>query len=190
MHVYDAFHLFHIGPDSLQGDAARGAFEEDVEGFADDADAGPEDERGDDEGENRVDPGSAGKEDDSAADNDCGGGESVASHVDEGGVHIDIFRNAPEQGSNNAVHHDTSGGDDHHEVGLDGYGSGEAMDGFDRDPEGDDYEGGGVDEGCEDTCAVIPEGLGIVRRAGVEVDSDETEQEGEKIRGIVARFRE
>ena len=47
---------------SEQRDAARRAFKQNVEGFADDADAGPEDERGDEQRENGIDPVLAGEE--------------------------------------------------------------------------------------------------------------------------------
>ena len=54
-------------------DAARRAFKQDVQGFADDADAGPEDERGDEQRENRVDPVLAGEQNARAAGDDGGG---------------------------------------------------------------------------------------------------------------------
>ena len=48
--VDDAFNLFHAGADGGERNAARSAFEENVEGLADDADAGPENEGGDEQG--------------------------------------------------------------------------------------------------------------------------------------------
>ena len=50
------FDGFHAGADFCERNAARCAFEQNIECLAHDPDAGPEDERGNDEGENRVDP--------------------------------------------------------------------------------------------------------------------------------------
>ena len=57
--VDDAFDGFHAGADFTERNAARRAFEQDVEGFANDADAGPEDQRGNQQREDWVDPVSA-----------------------------------------------------------------------------------------------------------------------------------
>ena len=64
------------------------------------------------------------------------------------------------------------------------------MDGFDCDPEGDDDERGGVDEGGKHAGALIAEGFGVAGGAGLEVDGGKAEQEGEEVRGVVAGFRE
>ncbi len=47
----------------------------------------------------------------------------------------------------------------HHEFGLDHDGGSEAVDGRDGDPKGEDDQGEGVDEGGEDTGALIAKGL-------------------------------
>ena len=60
--VDDAFDLFHAGANVGQRDAARGAFKQDVQRLADDADAGPENERGDEERKDGVDPVLAGEQ--------------------------------------------------------------------------------------------------------------------------------
>jgi len=188
--VEDALDLFHAGAYCRQGDAAGRAFKEDVEGFADDADAGPEDEGGDEQREDGVDPVLAGEEDARAAGDDGSGGERVPGHVDEGRAHVDVAGHAPEQGGDDAVHEDAGGGYGHHEPGLDGDGAGEAMDGFGGDPEGNDDEGARVDEGGEDAGALVAEGFGLAGGAGLEVDGDEAEQEGEEVRNVVAGLRE
>ena len=54
--VDDAGDLFHRGAEICQVEVAGCAFEQDVEGFADDADRTPEDHGGDDEREQGVDP--------------------------------------------------------------------------------------------------------------------------------------
>ena len=60
--VDDAIDGFHAGANGRERDAARGAFKQDVEGLADDAEAGPEDEGGDEQREDGVDPVLAGDE--------------------------------------------------------------------------------------------------------------------------------
>jgi hypothetical protein len=94
------------------------AFEQDIEGLADDAEAGPEDERGDEQRENRVDPVLAGEQDARAAGDDGGGGERVAGHVEKGRAQVDVAGHAPEQGGDDAVHQHAGGGYDHHEPGC------------------------------------------------------------------------
>ena len=62
------------------------------------------------------------------------------------------------------------------------------MDGFNADPERDQNERGGVDEGGKHTGALVAEGFGVVCGAGLEVDGGKAEQEGEKVGGVVAGF--
>ncbi len=158
----DAGDLLDGGADLGDLEALGGALEEDVEGLADDAGAGPEDEAGDDEGEDGVDPGEAGEEDASASGDDGGGGEGVAEHVEEDGTDVDVAGEAPEESGDGSVHEDAEGGNDHHDVGLDGDGRVQASDGGDGDPAGEDDEGEGVDEGGEDAGALVAEGLAVV----------------------------
>ena len=188
--VQDAFDGLHAGADVIELDAAGGSLEEDVEGFADDVDAGPQDERGDDEGENGVDPAVAGVEDCSATYDDRGGGEGVAGHVEECAAHVHVTGDSPEEGGDDAIHYDAGCGYTHHQPRLNGDGGAEAVDGFDGDPNGNEDQGCGVDEGSEDTGALIAEGLGAVGGAGLEVDGDEAEEEREEVGGVVAGFGE
>ena len=88
--VEDAFDGLHGLTDCGELEAARRAFEEDVEGFADDADGAPEDHCSDDDGEDGVDPHHAGEEDGGATGNDGSGGESVAEHVEEDAADVDV----------------------------------------------------------------------------------------------------
>ncbi len=167
----DAGDLLDRGADFRDLQAFGRALEEDVEGFPDDAGAGPEDEAGDDERQDRVDPGEAGEENAGAARDDGGGGEGVAQHVEEDGADVDVAGEAPEEGGDGSVHEDAEGGDDHHEVGLDGDGGVQAPDGGDGDPAGEDDEGEGVDERGEDAGALVAEGLAVVGGAGLKKDS-------------------
>ena len=137
--------------------------------------------RGDDEGEDGVDPGHAGEEDGCATDDDGGGGERVAEHVEEDAADVDVAGEAPEQRGDGAVHEDAGGGDVHHELGLDGDRGGEAVDGVDGDPGGEDDEGDGVDEGGEDSGALVAEGFLVGGGTGLEVDGDEGEEDGEEV---------
>ena len=59
--VEDAGDLFHGRANVGEVEVARRAFEQDVEGLADDADGAPEDHGGDDEREQWVDPLQAGE---------------------------------------------------------------------------------------------------------------------------------
>ena len=112
--VEDAFDGFHSGADYWERNAAWSAFKKDVERLADDADAGPEDERGDEQGEDGVDPVLSGEEDARAAGDDRGGGKRVSCHVQEGRAHVDVAGHSPQQSGNDAVHQDSGGSHDHH----------------------------------------------------------------------------
>ena len=106
--------------------------------------------------------------------------------MEEDAANIDVAGEAPEQGGDGAVHQDSGGGDDHHDARLDGDRNGEAVDGFEGDPGGEDDESGRVDEGCEDSGALVAEGLLFVRGAGLEVDGDEGEEDREEVAEVVA----
>ena len=56
MYIDDAFDCLHAGTYLQQRDAARRAFEQNIESLAHDADAGPEDQGGDQQRQDRVDP--------------------------------------------------------------------------------------------------------------------------------------
>ena len=184
--VEDAVDGLHGVTDGGELHVARRALEEDVEGFADDADGAPEDHGGDDERENRVDPGHSGEEDGCAAHDDGGGGEGVAEHVQEDAADIDVAGEAPEEGGHGAVHQDSGGGDVHHQARLNGDRDGEAVDGFDGNPGGEDDEGSGVDEGCEDSGALVAEGLLLGGRARLEVNGYEGKDDSEEVAEVVA----
>ena len=186
VNVDDAFDLLHGLADVGEVQAAGGAFEEDVEGFADDAEGAVKDHGGDEQGEERVDPLLVRHENTEAAEDDGGGGEGVAEHVEEDAADVDVAGELPEESGDGAVHDDAGGGDHHHEARLDGDGLGEAVDGGDGDPAGEDHEGEGVDEGGEDAGALVAEGVAVRGGAGLEVDGDEAEGEGEEVRDVVA----
>ena len=133
----------------------------------------------------------AGEQDACAASDDGGrGGGRVAEHVEEDGADVDVTGKSPEQAGYGAVHQDAGGGDIHHETGLDRDGRIEAMDGGDTDPGCEDDEGEGVDEGGEDSGALIAEGFLVGGGTGLEIDGGEREQDGEEVRYVVARLRD
>ena len=90
VNVEDAGDRLHRIADGGELHVARCALEEDVEGFADDANGAPEDHGGDDDGEDGVDPCHAGKEDGCTAYDNGGGGEGVAEHVEEDAADVDV----------------------------------------------------------------------------------------------------
>src|ERR1700678_3471249 len=74
--VVDIDHAFdglHAGTNLRKRAIAGGAFKENVERLADNAQTGPEDERGDEQREHRVDPVLPGEQDGGASNDDCGG---------------------------------------------------------------------------------------------------------------------
>ena len=190
MNVDNALDFFHASANGGQRDAARRAFEQDVESFADDADTRPEDERGDDERKDGIDPVLAGEKDPSAAGYNGSGGERVAGHMDKGRAHVHVAGHAPEQRGNHAVHQDAGGGHDHHQPGLHGNGGREAMDGLDGDPERDNDERGCVDESGQNAGALVAKGFGVAGGARLEVDGGKAEQQGEKVGNVMPSLLE
>ncbi len=93
--IDDALDGVHGGADFGEIDRARGAFEEDVQGFADDAEGAPQNHGGDHKGQERVDPLLVRKGDEEATDDDGGGGDGVAEHVDEDAADVDVAGEAP-----------------------------------------------------------------------------------------------
>jgi len=187
--VDDAGDLFHGRANVGEVEAARRSFEQDVQGLADDTDRAPEDHGGDDEREQGVDPLQAGKQNAETAEDDGSGGQRVAEHVQEDAADVDVAGKLPEQGGDGAVHQNTGSGDIHHEARLNDDRVGEAVDGGDGDPAGKDDESERVDEGGQDTGALIAEGLVFGGGTGLQVHGDEAEAESEEVGEIVACFR-
>ena len=106
--------------------------------------------------------------------------------MEEDAADVDVAGEAPEQGGDGAVHQDAGGGDDHHDAWLDGDRDGDAMDGFEGDPGGEDDERGGIDEGREDSGALVTEGLLLVCGTGLEVNGDEGKENGEEVAEVMA----
>ncbi len=159
-----------------------------MQGLADDAPGAHDDHGRDDEREQRVYPILVSDEDAESAEDDGGGGEGVAEHVQEDAADVDVAGELPEQGGDEAVHDDAGGGDRHHEVGLDGDGSSEAVDGFDGDPYGERHERERVNESGENTGTLVAEGALVGGGARLEVDGDEAEGQGEEVGDVVAGF--
>ncbi len=141
-------------------------------------DAGPEDERGNDERENGIDPVLAGKQNAGASGDDGGRGKRVAGHVDKGRAQVNVAGHSPEQAGDDAVHEHAGGGNNHHQARLHGDGVREPVNGFSADPERNENERGRIDEGGQNAGALVAEGPGVVCRAGLEVDRGKAEQEG------------
>ena len=186
--VEDAGDGCERGANIGQRDGAGRAFEQDIEGFADDGDGTPDNHTGDDEREDWVNPGHPGEQDACAAGDYCRGGEGVAEHVEEDAADVDVAGELPEKGGDGAIHQDSGGGDIHHDACVDGDRRVEAVDGRESDPGGEDDEGERVDEGGEDSGALVAEGFLVGGGAALEVDGDEGEGDGEHIRNVVARF--
>ncbi len=108
--------------------------------------------------------------------------------MEEDAADVDVSGGAPEQGGDGAVHQDSGGGDVHHQPGLDGDGSGDAVDGLEGDPGGEDDEGAGVDERRKNPGALVAKGLLVGGGARLEVDRDEREDDGEEVADVVAGF--
>ena len=174
--IGDADDAADAGFDLVKAHAARRAFEEDVEGFTHDAEAGPEDGDANADGERRVDPGLAGHEDDPAADDDGGGGNGVADLVEEGAADVDVADGAPEEQGDAAIHGNTGGGDPDHETGADGLGMLEALISLVEDEGGNDDQRERVDEGGEDSGAAIAVSFGGTRGTAFKIDGGEGEQ--------------
>lgn len=186
--VDHAFDGFHAGADGGERDAAGCSFEEDIQGFTHDADAGPENESGDEERQGRIDPVLAAEENAGASGDDGSGGEGVSGHVNKGAAEIDVAGHSPQKGGDDAVHENASCGNDHHETGVHVDRRAEAMDCLNGDPDGDDDQRCCIDERSEDAGALIAEGLGIVGGTRLKVDGGKTEEESQEIRDVVARF--
>src|ERR1017187_5346697 len=72
VHVDHALDIFHAGANIGERNASRCAFQQDVQTFADDADAGPQDEGCDEQRKHGIDPVVSGDEDSETACNDGG----------------------------------------------------------------------------------------------------------------------
>ena len=98
---------------------------------------------------------------------------------------VDVGVDSREQQGDAAVHEHAGGGDVHHELGLHRLGRGEAVHGFDGDPDGEDEQRRGIHKCGEHSGALIAEGLGVGRGTALEVDGDEGEQQRERVRNVV-----
>lgn len=131
------------------------AFEKNVRGFAEDADAGPEDEQADGQAESRIDPMGSGGADDDGADDDGDVRKSVAEIVNEDAAQIEIAAAADESESDAAVDGKSRDGGPDHPAFDDIDRRAEALDSFVAEPERKENENDGVGEGGESTGAVI-----------------------------------
>ena len=173
VHVDDAFDSFHSGANLIQRQATRCAFEENVQRFADDIEGTPQYQRGDDDGQDWVDPVLTGEQNGAATGNDGCGRKRIACHVDKGAAHIDVAGYTPKQCGNYTVHQHAGRGYPHHQAGLNHNRSTEAMHRFYAYPEGNQDQRGGVQKRCQDAGPLISEGLLVGGRARLKIHGDE-----------------
>ncbi len=164
MDFLDAFDGEHGASDVLDAELERSTFEEDVSGFAQDADAGPEDENTDGDAENRIDPEGAGEMNEDGAANDSDIGEGVAEIVNENAAEIEIAASTNKSEGDTAVNGESGEGSPNHPAFDDVYGRAEALDGFVTEPDGKEDKEDGVGESGEDAGAMVTVGfLGVGR---------------------------
>ena len=60
----------------------------------------------------------------------------------------------------------------------------------DPNPRGQHHERDGVDECGEHACALKAKGFGVCRRTQMKVHRDERQDDGQHVRGVVARLRD
>src|SRR6185437_1551541 len=135
--------------------------------LAHDGQGTPQDYRGDEQREHRVNPVEIGEVNHRAAHDDRCGGEGVAEHVQEDAADVDVTGELPEHSGNDSVHHHTGRGDDHHHVRVDLDRYREAMDGSDGEPDGKRDQCERVDEAREHAGALIAEGTFVSGGAGL-----------------------
>ena len=94
MHMVHAFDALNIGdqvrPDMAGVELGRRAFEQDMPGVGRHLPAAPDDDRGDHEGQQRVDGRPAGDEDHRAGDERRHRAEQIAQHMHRRAAHIEI----------------------------------------------------------------------------------------------------
>ncbi len=148
--------------------------------------AGPEDQRGNEQRENGVDPVLAGEQDARAAGDDSGGGERVAGHVQKGRAQVHVAGHAPQQRGNHAVHHHAGRGHEDHQPGLHRHRCESRWTASMAIHSEMTMSVAGVEKGGQHAGALVAKGLGMAGRAGLEVDGGKAEQQGEEIGDVVA----
>jgi hypothetical protein len=124
------------------------AFEEQVRGFAKDADAGPEHENANGQAEKRIDPRRAGHANENGAHDDGDIGNGVAEIVNEDGAKVQVTAPADESQSDAAIHRQSGGGGPDHPFFDDLDGRAESLYGFITQPECKQYKHKRIGEGC------------------------------------------
>ena len=138
VNVMDFLHAFdgeHGASDFFQAQFTRTAFEKDVRGFAQDADARPQHKQSDGEAEERINPVRAGDVNDDRAGDDGDVRKGITEIVDQDAAQIEIAATADERQSDAAVHGESGDGSPDHPALDDGDGSAESFDGFIAEPE-------------------------------------------------------
>lgn len=149
----------------FDADFARTAFKENVGRLAQDADAGPQNQKANGQAEQRVDPVETGEMNEDGASNDGDVGKSVAEIVDQDAAHVEIAARFDQGQGNAAV--DSQGGDGgpDHPAFNDRNRRAEALDGFIAEPGGKQYQHKRIGVGGQGTSAVIAKRFFFVRGA-------------------------
>ena len=170
-------------------DALRAAFEKNVRGSAQDADAGPQNEKADGEAEDRVNPSEASVVNGDGAADDSDVRERVAEIVDKDAAEVEVFVAAHDGERDAAVDGERGEGGPDHPALDDGDGSAEALNSFVAEPRGEENEENSVCEGGERAGAMVAVGFvgvgGTLRPAHGDPGDAERGDIGKIVDGVV-----
>src|SRR5215831_174436 len=190
VHVVDAFDFangaFHV----FDLETARRTFEQNVQRLAHDAEAGPQDQDADSDGERGIDPVLAGGEDGPAAGDDGGSLEGVADLVEESAADVDVASGAIEQERDDAVHDDAGGGHGDHHSRMDLLRAANSAHRLIKNKERYAHQRQRVDQGGEHTGAMVAVGLGGARRPRLQINRGEGKQERKEVGKVMSGFRQ
>src|SRR5947209_1304810 len=107
-----------------------------------------------------------------------------------GGTYIEIVAFFLEAKANKEVYGNTYTGGEKHDQRLDRLRMLETLNGFPGDSKGDEDQGDGIDESCEDADAMIAKGFVFIRRSLSLHDGKPGEAEGKEVSDNVPGIRE
>lgn len=190
MHIADPIDLLHRAAHLGQLHPFGRAFQEDVQGLADNVQGRPEDQRGNQQRQRRIDPQAARELDDGAAHNDRRSGKRISQHVQEGPAHVQVAADPGQHPRQHAVDCDANGGHRHHGPRPYGDRMQQAAHGRNGDPHGDDNQRQRVDKGRQHLGPVVAISLCFAGRPRLQMDGQERKQQRQKVRGVVSRLGE
>ena len=157
--------------------------------FAQDADAGPQDQRTNPQAEEGIDPVRTGFANDDCADDDRDVGKAVAEIVNQDAPKIEVAARANERQGDAAVHRQSCHGGPHHPFFHDLHGRAQALDGFITEPERKQNQYKGVGKGGQRAGAMIAVSLlavgGALGPAHRQIGDAESGNIGKVVDGIV-----